>query len=271
MADNVYVDVEAKLERIKEFRDYSSTKLDLQNQKITLFTDELGNTTNPLSFTEGINEIATMHKNRLFELSSLNGIRILNEIPGRMLDVKEKLDQKFEDLLELVDELNDAIENLKDEVSSKEAELKDAHDMAQQLREEMNNNKFDILQNQINNLTTTLMQQNTQTTQQQKSPDSYFQEDIEKQPVGELIEEDSSKKQEIQSCHEEIIELMKGEGLYPLHKIDTKRAKETYLEMWGFVIPNYSNLSEKDYPEFIDNLEDYSNEEENYLDFVEAV
>lgn len=269
--NKLFVDVDAKLERIKEFMEFSAGKLNLENTKINLILDEIGNQSEPCSFPEGLAQIVDMHKNRMFEISSVNGIRILNDMPKRLLDVKEKLDQKFEDLLELVDEQNDVIENLKDEVSLKETEVKEAQDRVEALKEEINNNKFDTLQNQINNLTNTIMQQNFKGTQE-KHPDSYFSDPIEA-PAGEPIEEETkdSKKENIQKCHEEILGLMKGEGLYPLHKVDVNRAKETYQEMWGFVIPNYPELTLEDYPSFIDNLEDFANEDDNYLDSVEAV
>ena len=136
MTDQI-IDIEANIERIKEFMDFSASKLDFTNIKITLVVDDFGNLSEPCSYMDGINQIVSMHKNHLLEVSSANGIRLLNEMPKKMLDLKEKLDQSFEELIKIVDVQNEAIEGLKDELAEKESEIKDRDDKIEMLKEEI--------------------------------------------------------------------------------------------------------------------------------------
>jgi len=265
------IDIEGNLERIKEFFEFSANKLDFNSTKIKI-KDEWG-AEEIIEFKEAMKKLVTYYQNRKYPLVGENALFVLNSIPGRLYDVKEKLDESFEELVKMLDVQNQAIEELQEELQLKEGELKEKDDKIDMLREEMQNNKFEQMQQQINNLTMSLINPKSLHSMPHKSPDSYFTEEIET-PIGD----DEPAVQinpindipKIQQAHDEILEIMRGEGLYPLHKAeDLQRARETYIEMWSYVIPRYG-LDENDYPSFIDSLHSYKDKDDDYLDNVEV-
>lgn len=268
------LNIEANLERIKEFFEFSANKLDFNSTKVKVKNE--WESEEILEFKDAMNKLVGFYKNRKFPLVADNSIFILNSIPGRLHEVKEKLDQSFEELIKMIDVQTQAIEELQEEIQVKEGEVKELNDKIQMLREEMQNNKFGQMQNQINNLTQHLLGGKPAQLPITKQPESYFTDEID-EGIGEdddipavKIKPLKSQVSKVQLAHDEILNEMKREGLYPLHKVsDIQGAKEMYLGMWALVIPRYG-LSEDDYPSFIDNLGSYKHEEDDFLDNVEG-
>lgn len=270
------IDIEANLERIKEFFESYGNKLDFNSTKVRI-TDENGNI-ETLEFKEAKKRLDMYCNSYKYPLVAENCLFILGAIPGRLEMIKEKIDESFEELVKIIDTQNQVIDQLKDEIELKESDIKELEDKIELMKEEHQNNRFDNMQNQINTLMMQLMGRNAPNNSQNnvnfegKHPNDYFNEEIET-PIGDDIDEDSeplsvpNPNSNVQKAHDEVLELIKGEGLYPLHKVNPDLAKDKYIEFWTYVMMRH-NLDENDYPSFVDNLEDFSEEEDNYLDKV---
>ncbi len=264
------INIEANIERIKEFLENYLSKLDFNSAKIRI-TDENGNI-DTLEFKDAKAKLDKYYYAYKYPLVAENCLFLLGSIPGRLDIIREKIDESFEELIKIIDVQNQAIEEFQEELSMKESEIKELQDKIDFMKEETQNNKIDNLQNQINSLMTTLIGNNkTQNNSnfEGKHPTEYFTEDIET-PIGDDDFDSlsvSEPNDNLQEAHNDVLELIKADGLYPLHKINPEQAKEKYLEYWTYVMMKH-NLDESEYPSFIDNLEKYQDKDENYLDKV---
>ena len=101
------IDIIANIERIKEFQEYSSFKLDFNKSKIKIFDDS--GLMSVTEFEEGIKILNELMEDRRFKLVADNSLNILCSIPARILDIKDKLDMYFEDLVKIIDVQNQKI------------------------------------------------------------------------------------------------------------------------------------------------------------------
>lgn len=260
------INIDANVKRIKEFFEFSSSKLDFNNSKVKL-VDELGNLSQ-YDFQEAKKILDVYYKSHKYPLVAQNSLFILGAIPERLQLVNEKLTESFEELIKLLDIQNQSMEELEDEIALRDSEIKDLELKLEILKQDTTNDKFNILQSQMNSFMSALIGNNNNNLQKNsKFPSDYFTENIETQTEEENI---SINESNIQKTHNDVLNHIKEENLYPLHKINPDLAKIKYKELWMFLSPKY-DLNEEDYPKFIDNLSDYSDKDDDYLDEVGVV
>jgi DNA repair exonuclease SbcCD ATPase subunit len=262
------INIESNLEMIREALDSLNQKLDFNSTKLKL-ADNHGNV-NIMEFIDLKKQLDKLYDARQYELTAKNCLHILGHIPGRLEMIKENLTDRFEELIKIIDILQESNKEYHDELELKESELSEANSRIKELIEERTNDRFENLQTQITNLTTLLVNgKSIQKPEQEKdSPSKYFQE-LPTPVSSDIIEpETPTTNPDRQKAHSDVLEMMKGEGLYPLHKSDFIEAKEKYLALWEFTHASYPSLKYEDYPRSIDRLDEYKDYDDDYLDVV---
>ena len=270
------IDTHSRVERIKEYYQHSVEKLDLEQTNIYI-KDSFQNM-EKLSYKKALQKLREYVNNGHYGNVVENCFNILNEVPPRFSKVKEDLLYTFDETVKLLDEQNEIIEQLQEEISGYETEIEKYRDSIQKLERQIEDDKFNQLQTQINQLQMALVPQHTHKNQtinsnSIKSPNSYFTEDVDMIEDDEDIEpltiQKNSKHNQLQQAHEEVLEHLKAEGLYPLHhQENTELVISNYKDMFEFTIPGYEDVTMEDIPQKILQLEYNLELEEGYYDTI---
>jgi hypothetical protein len=271
MAKYEILNPESTVEDVKEHLSFLVEALDFNSSNVS-YCDSQGNqiTDNFLAVKRDLDQ---MYGNRFYERVSQNCLFILGSIPSRLKLIQEKIKLNSEYLYSEIGKLLEANEQLAEELSERESELKLAQEKLLDQEKESINSKFEALQSQMLALQSQMFTkpQANSSDSLAKSPTSYFNDPI-IEPIGEevRISESTEKFDLINQVHLEILELLKSENLYPIHKIDPESAKKKYLEYWELSILNHSDLSIQDCPSFIESLELYVDKADNYFDTISS-
>ncbi len=245
--------------------EYLIEKLDISDRKLSI-TDFYGN--NLLyTFEYAKKTLDKWYQEEKYPIVCQNALSIIGSFPIELRKIKEELIPIFEDIMQLYHKMYLAIKNQEEELSLKSEELQQALDKYQELKDTINKDQFQYLNSKIDMLSNMLIGK-TQTPEL-KNTEKYFKETT-KSPLQEEDDEPMDVQQidKRQLHHSKVLQLMKDEKMYPLHKQpNPEQIKEQYKNFWIFDC-NQHNLDIDDYPKSIDRLEEYQNEPDNYLDIV---
>jgi hypothetical protein len=264
------INIDNEIESVNEAINYANTQIDLSSIEIKIFDQYKRE--EKTSLKNAIEKLVKWQGGGkgLNVLVCENLFSIIHQIKINMDSTRKIVMDKTIELVELVEKCNEANEQLREEIAELEKELEIKNNVIDKIKDDKNKSVLDSMQNQINTLTSIISGK-----QPAINPDKWFEEDAEEEKPDYSafdVEEEKPKKLDkkirIAEAHKQMIEIMKGEDMYPMHTHefpDDVRAK--YVELWGFLCPRH-NLSPDDYPKMLDRLEEYAEMPDNYLDEV---
>lgn len=264
-------DIEATVELSKQFYSYISTKLSIKDTQF-IFRDEY-NRSNNLNYDDFIKKCNAYFYNRKYETVAFNCLAALTVINPLLTEIREGLDNPFNQLIysfglatKEIEELRKENNILQSQVNLHEKEIFEYKDRIHEIEKEALRKENELLRNSSGS-----------------NPQNYFTEKpvtnvasvelTNSAKIKEEVIDDETENIEfinlVNSAHQEVLQIMKDdpESLYPLHKIDITAAQIKYKTIWDSICPRYQ-LSPNDYPDIIDNLEEFVDMDDEILDDI---
>lgn len=285
-------DTEAVIERAKDFFNRSLSNLVLDNLEIDW--KDLNEKVITIDFPDFFKHCQKKYEQRKYQEVAKNTYGIIKNLYRELKTIKKELEADFRDLVREVDNMDQYlqnyetdIENLNAEIIRKNSEITDLKEQLRQIEVKNINQRIDtmhmmlmgiasgkgipheyfddkVLQNvaEVNNIPKQELQNHFVDSDKKV-------EEVKEEEITES-ENKEPKKVRLQKCHEQILEYLKEEELYPIHKINPTEASSYYRNVWENLYFQY-DLQEADLPEFIDFLEYYKDKPDEYLDVLAQI
>ncbi len=259
------------IEIVQQSMNYNKQNLDLANMKIEIFNEH--KITTQMSFKKAIEELSKWcgpRYNGKISLVCRNLFDILFQIKQNLDISKKHIDSGMIELVKLSKDLEQAFAEQENLITDLEQDLERKQIVIDTLKEDKTDSKIRTLEGQVKTLQLALMGKShtdiSDIIDDSEQLEQESEEIIEK-PTNESQEsENMSKRQRLSQAHKDMINIMQGEGMYPLHKQPfLEQVKDKYIELWEFIAPKY-RLEE--YPIMIDNLEKFKDKPDDYLDDI---
>lgn len=288
----VTTDFHNDIRRIKQSYRFHIDKLTFANEKIDFETknNDIIHGEISISIKEFETRLLELEIDKDYYLLAKNLRNIHNKMMKRLGEVRENLLFRFEDMLVRVDQGYMERKRLQEENMRLMAQIEEIRKEKDQIRDKLHSVILEKIENRFSDIETaismTKSSPKSSVNVQQHQPhndDNKKTLEITDDDIGTDIdntddvsvnkktfnseEEENEYKKNVQTAHEEVIEILKTKNLYPLNQQNPKEVYDAYISgEWLYTVKGLE--IETDMPAFIKDVSKYKNKPDDYLDNI---